>query len=68
LRSLIRRDHDGCAAQLERELAELPRATTFPDEVRRAISRVIRAGDPVEIETCARTLAVSSRTLQAQVR
>ncbi|MCW5807964.1 MAG: AraC family transcriptional regulator ligand-binding domain-containing protein [Deltaproteobacteria bacterium] len=54
-------------AQLARELAELPGGTSFPDEVRAAIARLIREGEPCEIDACARALAMSARTLQRRL-
>jgi AraC-like DNA-binding protein len=54
-------------AQLERELAELRTGTTFPDEVRDAIARLIGSGDSCEIDAVARRLAVSARTLQRRL-
>lgn len=54
-------------AELERELAELRTGTTFPDEVRATIARLIGSGDGCEIDVVARRLAVSARTLQRRL-
>jgi AraC-like DNA-binding protein len=54
-------------AQLESDLAQLPASGSFADDVRGAIVRLIRSGDPCEIESCARALAMSARTLQRRL-